>query len=525
MDEEDIERAAIMQFDGKQSAEHVEKLAEVVGKKLRPYQERGIEELREKLRAGKKRVLFYLPTGGGKTEVAAAIARAVISKEKRAAFVCHRIELVNQASARFNADGLYHGIIQGNNSRGEWNALVVCSIQTLDRREAPEVDMLIVDEAHACASAVAYHRLFEKYAGKPIIGLSATPFSKGLGKQFEDMVIAATIPELIRDGYLVDCDIYGPSEPDLTGVKMVAGDYHEGQLGEAVDKESLIGDIVLHWKKLAQQQQTICFATNIAHSKHICEQFTAAGIDAQHIDAYTDEFERKRIIKGFREGRHKIQSNVSVLAEGFDVPQASVMILARPTKSLVRYIQMAGRVLRPFPGKDRAMMLDHSGTAKRLGFPTDELPLELDDGKPNKAGVSRKPDAPLPKPCPSCHFLKPAKVHQCPKCGFKPERQSDVEVEDGNLVRMERKKSDQFDGLDRLRFFAMLRWISLERKYSEGWAAHQYKAKFGTWPNAYRGAQPMEPDENVVGWVRSRQIAWAKSRKNPANVARSAASG
>jgi len=124
-------------------------------------------------------------------------------------------------------------------------------------------------------------------------------------------------------------------------------------------------------------------------------------------------------------------------AEGWDFPACRTLILARPTKSRIRYLQMVGRVLRTFPGKDRALVLDHSGSVKRLGFPTDDLPLVLNDGKPQKPGASRDKEPPLPKPCPSCKFLKPAKVHTCPKCGFAPERKSDVDVSVGELVKGE----------------------------------------------------------------------------------------
>lgn len=96
------------------------------------------------------------------------------------------------------------------------------------------------------------------------------------------------------------------------------------------------------------------------------------------------------------------------------------MILARPTRSLIRYLQMVGRVLRPAPGKVRALLLDHSGSTVRLGHPCDDLPLELDDGKPKTAGKQRERDTPLPKPCPKCHFVKPPKIHVCPNCSFAP---------------------------------------------------------------------------------------------------------
>lgn len=497
-------------------------------KQLRPYQVAGIEGIRDSLRQGNKRIILYLPTGGGKTELAQGLLEGALSKEKRAAFVCHRIELVKQTSRRFSKAGLHHGIMQGANSRGEWNRLIIGSVQTIARRGIEDLDLIIVDEAHGCAGTKAYHALFEKFKDKPIIGLTATPFSKGLAKNypglgggplFEDIVVAATIPELIQGGFLVDCDIYGPSDPDLSKVRVVAGEYQMDDLGEAVNQPKLIGDIVEHWSKLGQNQQTICFATDIAHSKKIVDEFNASGIPANHIDAYTKEADRDRIIGDFRDGQFTVLSNVAVLAEGFDAPAVGVMILARPTKSLVRYIQMAGRVLRPFPGKDRAIILDHSGTCRRLGFPTEELDLSLDDGKPKVSTSTAKKRMRLPTVCVSCYFLKPAGVHECPKCKFKPTKQSEIEATDGDLEKMERKRQ-RGNTLpeDHRQLYAELKYIAEQRAYKPAWCKFKFREAAGYDAPRDWASMPSQPAcAGTASWVRSRNIAWAKSRNNPAN--------
>lgn len=457
------------------------------------------------------------------TECAGEIFKSAAQKSKRALFVCHRIELVKNASDRFYKLGIAHGIVQGSNTRSEWSGILVCSIQTLTRRMVESAELIIVDEAHRCAASRDYHKLFARFKDIPIIGLSATPFAKGLAKEheaiggplFEDIVIGATIPQLIQDGFLVDCDIYGPSEPDLSGVKIVAGDYHKEQLGEAVDQPKLVGDIVSHWQKLAGGQQTICFATNIAHSKHIAAEFAAAGIPAGHIDAYTEEWERERIIRAFRAGDITVLSNVSVLSEGWDCPSAAVMILARPTRSMILWIQMVGRILRPFDGKHRALVLDHSGTARRLGFPTDELPLELDDGKPktSEGGGSAEKPKPLPKICAKCSFLKPPKVHICPACGFKPERQNEIEVEEGSLSKMRRGASKDMTPAHKAQFYAELKGLARERNKSQSWVLANYRAKTNEWPAPQnKNIAPTAPSQATRDWIKSRQIAWAKSK-------------
>jgi superfamily II DNA or RNA helicase len=522
----DVERAAIAEIDGKVPRPIAERMAaEGAPLVLRPYQENAITSLRERLQSSVRRIILYAPTGSGKTEIAGAIVRAALAKDKRVLFVCHMLELITQTSARFYGMNLPHGILQGDNTRGLYNNLVIGSIQTIDRRKVDDFDLIIVDEAHACAASKAYHRLFARFKDRVIIGLTATPFARGLGRHhdamggtlFQELIAAATIRELIRDGYLVDCDIFGPTEPDLSQVKIVAGDYHEEQLAEAVDKPALIGDIVGHKIRHATGQQAIVFAVNIAHSKHIVEQFRERGVTAEHIDAYTPDHERKRIIREFRQGKVEILSNVSVLAEGFDVKAVSVMILARPTRSLTRYIQMAGRVLRTAPGKTKALIFDHSGTCRRLGFPTEDLPLELDDGKPKTSSGSKAKEKPLPKLCVSCSYLKPAKVHKCPNCGFAPEKRSDVEVADGELKRLSKAERTHMK-VEEARLWAELRWIQEERGHKPGWVWHKFIAKTGHKPaREIRGTAPRRPSADTLSWLKSQAIRWAHSKNNQAN--------
>lgn len=486
---------------------------------LRPYQQAAIESLRDRLRAGKQRVVLYSPTGSGKTEMAIEIIKNAEARGKRVLFVANRIQLVGQASRRLMKSGLHHGVIQGSNTNGAWQRTLVCSIQTLAARGFPEeIDLIVIDEAHAAAGTEAYRDLIAQ-AKCPVIGLSATPFSRGLGRHhdsiegalFEEIVPAATIADLIEQGFLVDVDIYAPDEPDLKGVKIVAGDYNERQLGERVNQTKLVGNIVEQWKKLAGDRQTVVFATNIAHSQNIVAQFRSAGVQAEHIDCYTDEDERAAILRRLEKGDTRVVSNVSVLAEGWDCPSVEVMVLARPTKSLVRYIQMVGRVLRPAPGKTKALMLDHSGTAKRLGFPTDDLPLELDDGRPkDKASPKEEEEREeaLPKVCPMCSFVKPAKVHKCPRCGHEPQRPTKVATSEGQLVKLEKTKATRED---KQAWYSQLLTVQRERGYARGWLAHKYREKFGVWPVGMEDrAAPVSPE--VKGWLTYLNIRNAKSR-------------
>jgi DNA repair protein RadD len=174
---------------------------------------------------------------------------------------------------------------------------------------------------------------------------------------------------------------------------------------------------------------------------------------------------------------------------------------------------MAGRVLRPADGKTKALMLDHSGTAKRLGFPTDDLPLELNDGKPRTGSAAQERDEPLPKPCPSCHYLKPAKVSKCPACGFKPERQSDVEVQDGMLTKLTRSKGKKVNDYGtKQEVYSMLLGVAQQRGYSNGWVSHKYRTLFDVWPRGLND-EPMPCSLAFSSWIRSQNIRWAKGQE------------
>ena len=485
--------------------------------KLRHYQESGIEKLREKIRSGLKRVVFVLPTGGGKSRVAAEIILNATKNGKRVAFVCNRIELIKQAAEGFAKLGIKAGILQGNNTFNADAQVVCCSVQTMARRKFNMFGLLIIDECHTTPASKAYHKLFESHNNCIFIGLTATPWAKGMAKSYkwmhneplwQDVVVGASIPLLIEQGYLVDVDIYAPSEPDLTGVKIVNGDYDLGQLGQAVDKSRLVGDIVTHWFKLAAGEQTVCFAVNVAHSRHIVEEFKANGVDARHVDGYMDEEERRPIIDAFRRGEFQVLSNCSMLAEGFDVPATSCCILARPTRSLIRYIQSVGRILRPHAGKEKATLLDHSGAVTRLGWPTDEIPYELDDGSTREAKQREN----LPRVCSSCFNVYKPSLRKCPVCQFEPKPVPKAhEVEEGDLVQLSRDKKKFTNEEKQAIYSALLGWVH-KKGFKEGAAYHKYKEMVGCYPNNLLDKTPGPMIESVQKFITHQNIKRAMSR-------------
>jgi len=240
-------------------------------KVLRKYQQDGKQALRNSIKNGNKRIIYYLPTGGGKSIAAVDLIKSLLDRGKKVAFIANRIGLVWQFSKHLDDAGIQHGIIQGDNTFGTSLDCVVCSIATVARRGMPGVDFAIIDEAHATANSNEYKKLIFSFNNIFWVGLTATPFSKGLSRKymelgneplFQDLVIGATIRQLINEGSLVDCEIYAPNDPDLTGVRLKLNgfgekDYNELDLGKAVDKAELIGDIVKHWKLLANGKKTV----------------------------------------------------------------------------------------------------------------------------------------------------------------------------------------------------------------------------------------------------------------------------
>lgn len=479
---------------------------------LRHYQESSIEQLRQHIRAGVKRIVLQLPTGGGKTLVACSMTHSARERGKRVLFLADRIELIDQASLRFDQAGIDHGIIQGDHWRNRgYEKVQIATIQTLQNRKLEyDFDVIFVDECHAGGK-----RLNDWLAQQecPCIGLSATPWTPGMGKTWQELVVVTDVPTLIKEGFLVMPEVYAPSEPNLEGVKTVAGEYDEEDLAARCDLPVLIGDIVQTWALRAADRQTICFACNVAHSKHIVEQFVAAGINAVHIDGYMEMSDRRPIVEAFRKGEIKVISNVGILDKGFDVPEAACLIYARPIKSsLALYVQMGGRVLRPAPGKTNAIILDHSGNTLRHGFLTDPMPNELDDGKLKKK--TKKKQEEKGKKCPKCAYVKAPGVHECPSCGFKPAVVNEVYHEAGELEKVTKTE-------DKRQLYAELRWIQEHNRYSSGWTAHKYKEFVGVWPGqGFKRIKPVVPSDWVARRVKFLMIKWAKARQMERDGAR-----
>lgn len=489
---------------------------------LRDYQLIALDRLRGNIAKGVLAQVLQMATGGGKTAVASAIAQGAVARGRRVFFVADSIELVDQAVSRFCADGLDCGVIQGQHYLTDYGKPVqVATIQTLGKRwEFLHDDLLpgvlIIDEAHVFHDA--HRRIVSqcKAQGIPVIGLSATPFRKGLGKVFDGLVVGATTAELTARGYLVPARCYAPFVPDLKGVKTTSGgDWQADALAEYMGDAVLVGSVVEHWLRLAHGRQTIVFASNVAHSRHLCDEFQRRGIRAAHIDGYERDPEvREQIIKDFRSGATEVLCNVAVLTKGFDAPETGCVVLARPTKSLMLHTQMVGRGLRIADGKDDCLILDHAGNILRNGLPTDPLPAALDDGtlSHNLDRKQRDKREPVDSACAACGHVSTR--HQCPACGFKPERREGVEVREGELyeVSTPTSKPEKINTEQLQDLYAELLGYAEQKGFKPGWAYHKAREYAGRAPRSTKQITAREPTERTLRLVRHLQIRNAKRR-------------
>ena len=462
-----------------------------------------------------KNILVQAPCGFGKTELATAILMTVKKRYKRGAFVMDRIALVNQASERFDKYGLDHSIMQAQNERFQRdNPIQIVSLQTL-KDDPLDVQLMVVDECHVLPASLK-RRLDRR--GCYTIGLTATPFTKGLGKFFDHVINAATTNELIAEGKLVPYRVFAASEPDMTGAKVVAGEWSEKE----VESRTLpiIGDVIEGYKEHGQGKKFIAFASSVVHAEELQRQFMAAGVVVNLYTYKQNDEERAASVEEFRKPDSYIRGLISIesLTRGFDVPDIEVLILARPLrKALAVHIQMLGRVLRTSPntGKTEAIVLDHSGNCMRFWTEVQDFFEngidELDGGKPKEAKAAAKKVEKKPAKCPTCFHVHDA-APACPSCGNLYTRSGVIDQVAGVLKEVKGKAAKVVPTSDEKRkFYGQLRQIAIDRKRNDKWALAKFREKFNEWP-ARNDVPPMEPTPAVLNWVQSRNMAYAKAK-------------
>lgn len=389
---------------------------------LRPYQHTAIAELRQALTAASSSAVLVLPTGAGKTTVAAELTRLMVDRQKRVWFVAHLIELVQQARARMEAFGLVVGEIASDAHYHPQRKVQCCMVQTLSRRiasipahELP--DFIFFDEGHHTAAGT-YQRVIDAAPLARRIGLTATPFrldGKGLGQWYDHMVTPIAAAELVALGHLVPARYYA-TEADLEGLKSIGGDYDRAQLYAKFNKPKLYAGLVTNYRNFADGRKAIVFCVNVEHSLHTVQAFAAEGIRAAHLDGETPAAQRRQILAAFAAGEWQVLSNVGLFTEGFDLPDIGCVILNRATQSKALYLQMVGRGLRPSPGKSECIVIDHGSNVQAHGFFDDPIEYSLEDRPKKKKGATI--DVVPCKTCPGCAALQRIAARACDACGY-----------------------------------------------------------------------------------------------------------
>lgn len=493
-----------------------------MNKSLWAHQAEGIKALRQSIAQGVRRIACQAPTGAGKTLMAAAIAEGAISKGNRMAFVVPSIGLIDQAVEAFYAEGIREvGVIQGNHERTNWSKPVqVCSIQTLRSRNTyPEAKVVVIDECHSLHDYHKQWMLAPEWSSVPFIGLSATPWAKGMGNYFESLLVISTTKELIEKGFLSKFKVYCTGQPDLSEVKVVAGEYVKDQLSDAMCKGTLTADIIKTWKQMWGKPNTLVFGVDRRHAETIHYRFQEIGVSSAYQDGETPAAERAAIKRGFHDGKYDMVCNIGTLTTGVDW-DVRCLVLARPTKSEILYTQIIGRALRTGTNKDHALILDHSNSTLELGLVTDIHHDHLDGGKPNGKAAAAVKKKPLPRPCPECSAIVPRLNRTCVECGHVIPLASGVVEQDGVLIPFEeaqRSKASgrQYTHLEKEQFYAELLGYARDHDYKSGWVSHKYREKFGVWPNGMRHVMAEDPSFGVAQWIRSRKIKWLREKNNP----------
>ncbi len=360
----------------------------------RPYQARIFDQVAAAL-SEVRTVCLQSGTGSGKTFMAAEILKRAVARGYCCLFLAHLDTLVEDTHERLTEAGVHAGFVQAGRVATPDAPVQVASVATVHSRGLrPRADLIIPDECHRGMSRM-WQGVFSLYPDAAILGLSATPQradGRALGDTFDRLIIGPTNRELVRDGYLVPCDVLAPPMPTEGGLAM---------------------DPVDAYVEHTPGQRAIVFAANIAHAEDLCARFATAGYPAACIIGETSRDDRRRVREALTEGTLRVVVGVSVFLEGWDVPCIEVVILARPFSHVGGFLQAIGRGLRPSleTGKTRCTALDLRGAVNLHGLPEDDRIWSL-----SGAACVLAEALPALARCSSClAVFRPRKT--CPRCG------------------------------------------------------------------------------------------------------------
>jgi superfamily II DNA or RNA helicase len=481
---------------------------------LRQYQEEALALLREGFAKGKRAQILYAPTGAGKTEMAIELMRATKAKGNKAAMLLDRVVLCDQTSRRLERYKIDHGVMQAGHWRYRpYENIQVCSAQTLERRGSfPGLNLLIVDECHQTREQTV--EFIKNNPDVRVIGLTASPFTKGLGKIYDHVVSPVTTKELVDQKMLVPLRVFIAKEIDMAGAKKVAGEWSQQEASDRGMK--ITGDIVTEWVKKTHEifnepRKTIVFASGVDHGSHLAAKFQEQGYNFICISYRDDEEWKKQVIEDFSKPDTKITGLIAtdILTKGFDVPDVMIGVSARPfSKSLSSHIQQMGRVMRGHEGKEFAIWLDHSGNYLRFREDWEEVYEQgvdkLDEGKEKAKKEPTQKEKEAAK-CPVCAAFWPS-GDTCLNCGHVRERKNKVIAVEGEMVELSGTVSRE----SKQDFWNQMVWLMRYQGWSKGRASHTYREKFGVWPKGLSDTNPQMLSADTKKFIDKKLHAFLK---------------
>ena len=486
---------------------------------LRDYQIEFINKLYLAIRGGHSSIACVAPTGSGKTIIISQVTEHAVGRGRRVLILVHLDVLVGQTYDKLKAFGLdfQAGFIKAGWEENREAPVQIGSVQTLGRRrwwEKTCFDVVIYDEAHTTAFTQVGRKIRESTHPDAIhLAFTATPYRLGkrvpqIGDICSTLVAAPTPAKLQALGQLASMRYFGLPPVDLSGVKMVGGDFNEADLKNRCDTPALIDRIVAEWHRLTPGKRTIAFCVGVDHAHHVAEAFRRSGVPAATVTGNTPIEERRRLYKGLRDGDPLVLTSCNVISIGFDEPSVEVGLLLRPTTSLALHHQQIGRVMRMSPGKEAGIILDQAGNLIRLGMPEDIEEYELLTADKS----DRKPGEPVKKACPTCLTVLSTFATVCPNCGHifpgTEPTQVDADLIEYTRTSRERRMESAYRTLVRRAY---------RKGFDPAWAAVRFRDKYGEYPvrnwsiGAVFGESPTD-DDRVEYYLTVSEIAKAKGK-------------
>lgn len=431
-----------------------------------------MDKTREAYADGYKAPCVVAPCGSGKSVIIAEIARMTTLRGNRVLFLVHRRELVDQIKETFIKNEVDLSYVEFG--------MVQTIVRRLEKTAKP--DLIITDENHH-GLAASYRKIYDYFSDVLKLGFTATPIrlnGSGLGDINDILIENVDAKWLIENNYLSPYKYYAPKLIDTEGLKLNnMREFSSTSVNETMQKNKIYGDVINHYKQLADGEQAIAYSHSVDASKELAEEFNQAGINAVHLDGTTPKTDRDKIIGKFRKGQIKVITNVDIVSEGFDIPDCSTVIMLRPTQSLSLFIQQSMRGMRYRPGKT-SIIIDHVDNVRRHGLPDMHREWSLEGRR--RSGNNQPAEIPI-RECVNCFAVFSPKENKCPMCGHVPEAEErkDYDVdESAELEEVDEAEIEltlDFRSPEDCKSMSELYELAKHRNYKPGWAYHQGKLR------------------------------------------------